>query len=279
MCRLFGLSAGSERVHATFWLLDAEDSLQAQGRRNPDGTGIGYFDGAGEPIVDKQPEAAYSDIEFISEAKTAESATFVAHVRVATTGVLSADNTHPFTMDGRIMAHNGGFEELATIEAEIGERMGDVRGDTDSERYTALVTKSINDCDGDVGAGITAATTWIAGHLPLFSLNMVLVTPTDLWALRYPEHHRLFALRRSAGGHLDGEGLEHRSDMLAISSNRLAEHPSVIIASEPMDDHPDWRLMESGELLHVAGDLSVTSTLILPDPPRRRSIDPLPYVP
>ena len=36
MCRLFGLTAGTVRVRATFWLLDAPDSLEAQSRRNVD---------------------------------------------------------------------------------------------------------------------------------------------------------------------------------------------------------------------------------------------------
>ena len=31
MCRLFGLTAGRTRVRATFWLLDAPDSLEVQG--------------------------------------------------------------------------------------------------------------------------------------------------------------------------------------------------------------------------------------------------------
>lgn len=278
MCRLFGLSAAPERVRATFWLLDAPDSLEAQGRRNRDGTGLGFFDASGVPVVDKQPEAAYSDVEFISDAKAADSATFVAHVRVATTGVLSVDNTHPFTMDGRIMAHNGGFEELATIEAELGEDLERVRGDTDSERYMALVTRRVAQCDGDVGAGITSAARWIAEHLPLFSLNMVLVTPTDLWALRYPEHHNLYVLQRGAGGHTN-DSLRGRSEHLEITSDTLAQLPCVVVASEPMDNHPDWRLMNPGELLHVGADLSVTSTLVLADPPARPSIDPLPYVP
>ena len=43
MCRLFGLTAGTVRVPATFWLLDAPDSVEAQSRRNPDGSGIGFF--------------------------------------------------------------------------------------------------------------------------------------------------------------------------------------------------------------------------------------------
>src|SRR5215469_3142055 len=107
MCRLFGLTAGTARVRATFWLLDAPDSLEAQSRRNADGSGIGFFDAAGQPVLDKQPEPAFRDREFIREARQAESSTFVAHVRWATAGGRTARNTHPFVMGGRIMAHNG----------------------------------------------------------------------------------------------------------------------------------------------------------------------------
>jgi predicted glutamine amidotransferase len=109
MCRLFGLTAGTVRVPATFWLLDAPDSLEAQSRRNPDGSGIGFFAPDGSPVLDKQPEPAFTDEEFIREAKRAESTTFVAHVRYATAGGRTVHNTHPFAMHGRVMAHNGGF--------------------------------------------------------------------------------------------------------------------------------------------------------------------------
>ena len=53
MCRLFGLHAGRFVATATFWLLDAPDSLAAQSKRNPDGTGIGVFDGDGKPLLRK----------------------------------------------------------------------------------------------------------------------------------------------------------------------------------------------------------------------------------
>jgi glutamine amidotransferase len=41
----------------------------------------------------------------------------------------------------------------------------------------------------------------------------------------------------------------------------------VILASEPMDADRGWRLLESGELLHVAADLSVHTSIPFPDPP------------
>ena len=95
MCRLFGLTSGTAPVRATFWLLDAPDSLELQSHRNADGSGIGFFDAAGRPVLDKQPEPAFRDEEFIREARQAESATFVAHVRWATAGGVPARLTRP----------------------------------------------------------------------------------------------------------------------------------------------------------------------------------------
>ena len=177
MCRLFGMTAGTAAVGATFWLLDAPDSLEAQSRRNVDGSGIGFFDPAGHPLLDKQPEPAFSDEEFIREAKQAVSTTFVAHVRWATAGGRTMRNTHPFAMHGRIMAHNGGFGDLSRLDYQLGTYRKLVLGDTDSERYFALITQQVDAHGGDVGAGITAAARWIGEHLPVSSLNAIVTAP------------------------------------------------------------------------------------------------------
>lgn len=121
MCRLFGLSSAPRRTCATFWLLDAPDSVSEQSRHYPDGIGLGYFDTDGTPKVHKAPVAAYQDRCFAEEAKEAESATFVAHVRFASTGGLEERNTHPFLQDGRLFAHNGVIEGLDDLDAELGE--------------------------------------------------------------------------------------------------------------------------------------------------------------
>ncbi len=199
MCRLFGMTSGTRPVGATFWLIDAPDSLSVQSRRNVDGSGIGYFDQAGQSILDKQPEPAFSDEEFIREAKQAVSTTFVAHVRWATAGSRTVRNTHPFAMRGRIMAHNGGFGELARLDYQLGTYRKLVLGDTDSERYFALITQQIDAHGGDVGAGISAAARWIGERLPVSSLNVIVAAPGELWALRYPGQHALHVIERPAG--------------------------------------------------------------------------------
>src|SRR5271156_4890059 len=132
MCRLFGMSAGSRRARATFWLLDAPDSLAAQSHREPDGTGLGWFDEHGGPHVSKQAIAAYGDARFAREAREVVSETFLAHIRFASTGALELRNTHPFKQDGRLFAHNGVIENLPALEAQLGDALRLVKGDTDS---------------------------------------------------------------------------------------------------------------------------------------------------
>ena len=268
MCRLFGMSGGREPVRATFWLLEAPDSLAQQSRREPDGTGLGTFDDQGHPIVSKQPLAAYEDQKFAQEAREVTSRTFVAHVRYASTGAVSPENTHPFQQRDRLFAHNGVIGDPERIEPELGDTAELVRGETDSERYFALITKEI-ERDGDVGASIVRATAWIAENLPVFALNVILITATELWALRYPDVHELFVLERAAGGPSGHRHLEHASarGSMRVRAGDLADRPAVIVASERMDEDAGWRALGPGELLHVDPDLKVTITRPLTKPP------------
>lgn len=269
MCRLFGSTAAPQRVRATFWLLDAPDSLIQQSHREPDGVGLGTFTADDAPLVEKQPIAAYEDLRFVHEARERESRTFVAHVRFASTGGLAVRNTHPFEQRGRIFAHNGVLQGLDELETELGEYRGLVHGDTDSERFFALITQRIDHQHGDVTAGITDAVRWVADRLPLYALNLILTTADELWALRYPDTHELYVLERAAGGSHGDRRLEHAARTgIAASSDSLVDHPAVVIASERMDDDPGWRLLDSGELLHVDGRLQVRSMRVLETPPR-----------
>ncbi|MFD0634610.1 class II glutamine amidotransferase [Catenulispora yoronensis] len=272
MCRLFGMTSAPDRVRATFWLLEARDSLAEQSHRDPDGTGLGHFDRDGTPVLHKAPIAAYQDRAFAEEARTAESSTFIAHVRYASTGGLDERNTHPFCADGRMLAHNGVIEGLEELDRYLGDARSQVRGDTDSERFFALVNRETEAAGGDVTAGLRTAARWVAANLPLFALNIVMTTADGLWALRYPDTHELHVLERRAGGHhrtrhLDQSGRDGR---LRVRADGLADVPSVVVASERLDDNPAWRLLLPGELLHVGPDRRIVSQIALPEPPAHR---------
>ena len=267
MCRLFGLHAGRDPVSATFWLLEGPNSLLEQSRRNPDGFGLGTFEPDGTPEVDKAPLAAHVAELFAREAREECSTTYVAHVRYASVGELTLENTHPFVLDGRIFGHNGVVGDLERVEAELGDLRGELLGTTDSERLFALITRHIRDADGDVKAGIVSATRWLAENVELYSLNFVMASADELWALRYPEGNELWVLHHAP----DDEPLdEHGSHgEINVQMEAARDQPVVLVASERMDDDPRWREVQPGELLRVGPDLDLSVDLILPDPPAR----------
>jgi len=273
MCRLFGLSAAPARITATFWLADAPDSLTAQSHREPDGVGLGFFRPDGTAVLHKQPIAAYQDPAFARDARDVSSSTFLAHVRYATTGPLRTENTHPFLQDHRLFAHNGVVAGLDRLDDEIARELGHpstelVSGDTDSERIFALITARARR-HGDITRAITDALGWIAANLPVYAVNFIMTTTTDLWALRYPATNPLYLLSRPSGGAAGARELDHAGapGTIRARSRDLAGMSATVLATERMDDDPGWRPLASGELLHVSSGQHVTTRTVLDRPP------------
>jgi glutamine amidotransferase len=167
MCRLFGIIA-PEPTAAHFWLSNAPDSVLDQSYKNPDGTRLAYYEG-GRAIVGKQPIAAYQDQEFASEARYFRSHLLVAHVRNATQGRASQENTQPFAHEELVFAHNGnveGLEDLPVLSDSL-------YGDTDSERYFALLRYHMREAP-DTIIGIRSIVSWISKNRDYTSLNCLL---------------------------------------------------------------------------------------------------------
>lgn len=255
MCRLFGMSTGGPRVRADHWLLDAPRSLRAQSHRMQHGAGLGWFSLGGEPVRDRAPLAAFENADFDLHARNVPSHTFVSHVRDASVGGLTVHNCHPFVMNDRLFAHNGvvkGLDRLRTWLTEV-ER-AHVSGETDSELVFAYLTAEVRR-RGDTTSGIIEAVRRIGAELPVFALNLLVAEAGRLWALRYPESNELWVMSPGRGG-ADGPG-------------RPGGVPAVVIASEPMDDHPGWRLLGPGELLMVDG---LAETSLFPFEPLRHPL-------
>jgi hypothetical protein len=81
----------------------------------------------------------------------------------------------------------------------------------------------------------------------------------------------------TAGGTAAGAGLHVRSATSSVHAPALQELPSVVVASEELDGERGWRMLASGELVHVRPDLTVESAVVLPDPPAH--LVPLPAGP
>jgi predicted glutamine amidotransferase len=138
MCRLYGfLATDPTRLECS--LVDAQDALQIQsdrdsrGVRNADGWGIAHWVGHDKEVI-KSTMPAFADDQFAKIASDIWSEAAIAHVRAATIGKVSADNTHPFTFGTWAFAHNGtipAFDHVST-RLDIGP-YGPPDGETDSE--------------------------------------------------------------------------------------------------------------------------------------------------
>ncbi|MBA9004788.1 MULTISPECIES: class II glutamine amidotransferase [Thermomonospora] len=259
MCRLFGMTTGGPRVEAAFWLLDAPQSLAEQSRRMPHGVGLGWFSLGDEPVRDRAPLPAYENTDFARAARHIVSHTFVSHIRYASTGAVNVHNCHPFDMYDRLFAHNGvvkGLDVLDTWLTDVDRAL--IEGQTDSERVFAYITAEIRR-HGDTTTGLIEAIRRIADSLPLYSVNLLLAEANKIWALRYPESNELWALPPKGadvgGSHGAVRHLAspHEPGSVDLSTVGGPSVPAYVVASEPMDDDPGWRLLEPGELLVIDG--------------------------
>jgi predicted glutamine amidotransferase len=272
MCRLFALHSGDQNVAAEFWLLDAPDSIASQSEVNADGYGMAALTAEHGLMLIRNPVQASQDHAYQAVARRLHACEMIVHLRYADTGETALVNTHPFNQDGRVFAHNGVVGDLDRIEAKLGDNRAMVMGDTDSERFFALITLAIRDAGGDTRAGITAAVRHIVDEYELYSLNFVLGELGHIWAFRYPEHNELHILERNAGGEDGDAPLHHENSTLVVHSDDGCTKPAVIIASERISQEPGWEEVGSGELIHVGPDLEVDREIIVDGPPKHQMV-------
>ncbi len=243
MCRLFGMIS-PEPASARFWLLNAPDSVVDQSHRNADGTGLAYYHENLRAEVEKQPIAAHQDQEFASGARHIRSHLFIAHVRHATQGRVSQENTQPFVHEGLVFAHNGNVEGLEDLPFPVGP----LYGDTDSERYFALLRHHIQEAP-DTLTGIHRTIAWISENRDYTSLNFLLADRDRLYALRSVGNEDLWVRRLEAG-----------EDLLGPSSYGTRAETSLrrgatLFASEKLDYGSSWEKLEPGTLAIAHRDL------------------------
>jgi predicted glutamine amidotransferase len=142
MCRLFGFRA-SWPTRIECGLIKAQNSLINQGMMDREGLSHGHGWGFAAyhehvPLVEKQAWAAWEGEHFQKSAAHTYARTFVAHVRRATVGPPSIENTHPFVHGVWSFAHNGtvpGFDAVRTrlLDAMDPLHRNEIAGETDSE--------------------------------------------------------------------------------------------------------------------------------------------------
>ncbi len=259
MCRLFGLLA-NKLVGVGFSFFVAHRSFSQQSMRNPDGWGVAWLDKNGEWRLFKETlPLAESDRVHEVIGKAVRGRIIVAHVRLATTGELREENTHPWVYRGWVFAHNGVVDRRRLLSL-IDRRYQDFEGDTDSEALFHLVVQEV-EAQGDPVEGIKSAVEKILeAGVDFSSLNFIASDGRRLYALRYAttnlEYYTLYYLRRP---NLN-RPLEHRSKetRILIKMKLAMGERAVLVASEPLTRDEEWILLDNQSLLVVEPDLTVS---------------------
>lgn len=223
-----------------------------------DGWGIAFFEDKGVRLfLDPQPSHA-SPIAELVNAYPIRSRNVVAHIRKATQGVVSLDNTHPFMRElwGRywIFAHNG---NLPKIDIPAGSGFVPV-GNTDSEHafcaLLAMLRQRFGEHmpDGPDGhqALFDAIAEWTRTIGATGEFNFLLSNGELLFA--HCSTQLTYIVRRApfANAHLKDEDISVDFSEVTNLDDRVA-----IIATLPLTDNEIWHSMAPGSLwLFVDGE-------------------------
>jgi predicted glutamine amidotransferase len=269
MCRLYTFRSNSPRK-VECELIRSHNSLLSQsehdrqGHSNPDGWGLGTYPLV-HPRVVRQPRAAYESEAFRWEAARIHTKNVVAHVRRATVGNVSVENTHPFVSGDWLLAHNGTIGAFSSVLPLMLESMSDgqkraIEGDTDSEHvfhyllslrdsYTDLSLPSI------VARGLHQITKWshsVDAHAEL-ALNIILTDGRESVSVRMGRS--LWYTQRDIVHPCSVCGGE-----LHVNEAPKRSYRALAIASEPVTEDESWDEVPEGTLIHVDTDLQVVRT-------------------
>ena len=258
MCRLLGVVTSRPAPLAEL-LADDLDQFRALADEHCDGWGIAHHPahhqadhptgrpaaGRDTPVVHRSPRHALDGTAFTDAVAAGRTAAALLHLRKASAGMaVTPANTHPFTGDGVALAHNGFFTPRAAVDALLPDGGAGCAGDTDSERYFALVRDRLARDPGRLpphlalrDAGVT-----ISAVAQVESLNALLLTPDALYA--YARYEPQVVAAR--GGDAHSYGMAYRLDHTRDGAWRL------VVASNGWEQpSPAWRPLPNGSVLEA----------------------------
>ncbi|MDX1422100.1 MAG: class II glutamine amidotransferase [Kiloniellales bacterium] len=261
MCRLYGFRA-NEPTKLECSLVRAQNALMAQSVRDRENLTHGHGWGVAEhpdgvPFVEKQAWAAYHGEHFKKTAARLYSRAAIAHVRRATVGPPSLENTHPFVHGLWLFAHNGTVPNFDQVRERLLPALDEVHrseihGSTDSEhifRYLLtlwgrhperLLAETLR-------RGLEQTIRWALDIDPAarLSLNVLWTNGEQLVGSRL--NRTLWCLERQGLSRCEICGESH------VHHDPKQPYRAIEIASEPITAE-DWREVPNGSVFAVGPD-------------------------
>lgn len=155
-----------------------------------------------EPICLRFPDAAHQDGDFVG-ASNMRGRIFNVHVRRATMGGLTAENTHPFCLGPYSFCHNG---TIVRYDKLLGRGVAAPQGETDSEAFFNFLMRDFD--DGHPRRCLRSAVRKMIERSPFSGINFLFSDGAKLYAYKLG----IFGLHWAA-----------RDGSLVVSSEKLTE--------------------------------------------------------
>ncbi|MDJ0977566.1 MAG: class II glutamine amidotransferase [Erythrobacter sp.] len=264
MCRLYGFRA-TEPTKVECTLVHAQNALMVQsaadrsGKSHANGWGVATFE-SDLPHVERQAWAAYHGEHFQRAAARIYSKQVVAHVRRATVGAPSLENTHPFSDGGWVFAHNGTVPHFDEIRPSLlrqipVERRRLVLGQTDSEHIFHLIRALQVGRPGHPTFQIVREVVgWLADRVreidpnAKIGLNIILTDGRDLIGTRIGRPLRY--VERAGVRDCEICGFPH------VNHDPQTDYRAIVLASEPIS-HERWREVPENAIYKICSDCRI----------------------
>ena len=251
MCQLLGMNS---RLPASLTLSFTGFSQRGGSTdHHADGWGMAFFESEGDSpgkgvryFVDKE-SAATSPIAKMLRSFPIKSHNVVAHVRKATVGAVTLENSHPFVRElwGRywVFAHNG---DLKDFNPTLHGHFRPV-GNTDSELAFCWLMQELAKSHMGVPS-VQELTLTLRDLVPQIAshgtFNFLLSNGQVLWA--HASTKLVYLIRQYPFGEVHLKDEDVRVDLAELNGpqDRLA-----IVVTEPLTTNEDWKALAPGELM------------------------------
>ena len=258
-------------------LQQSHSALESEMTVNGDGFGLGWYNLSirREPALFRSIRPAWNDENLKYNASVIKTNCLLAHIRAATEGGVSIQNSHPFHYKEFLMMQNGGIKDFSKIKRRLINRLDEeifqwIQGQTDTQYIfalyltllkeakngeTPLTLDQISSCLSQTFADIEDMKKEV-GLTSASLYNLVLTNGKALIATRYStkpdEETRSLYIAGNAECYTCKKGfLKFRA------SN--SDDPAVVISSEALSSNKDiWKEVPENHFIMVEEDLSVT---------------------
>ncbi|MFB9136985.1 class II glutamine amidotransferase [Vibrio sp. AK197] len=219
------------------------EARKAITRVNADGFGLGWYTERSTPGQFHEVLPAWGDENLKSLTHHIRSHRFMAHIRSSTGTQVSRSNCHPFIIGNWMFLHNGQIGDFTKVKYELERRLPEYlyiekRGTTDSELIFLLMIKN-----GLRHTPVKAIRTTIAeiesvieekqaGEHP-FKASMCISDGDQFWVVRYS------------------------TDEQPPTIFAKPQQDAMVLASEPLDSDPQWKIIKPQTITHVVGNKTI----------------------